>query len=125
MNRVYAYIDGFNLYHSIVELKTPNKNRLKWLDIRALCSLFAKGDLREVYYFSAKFKIALLAPPQRWERANELRQNADWKYEIKPSRLQRSLFPNKIIRADGSAIIMPTEYEEGGADALANRDKNR
>jgi uncharacterized LabA/DUF88 family protein len=207
LNRVYAYIDGFNLYHSIIELKTPNKNRLKWLDIRALCSLFTKGDLREVYYFSAKFKsadtskllrqerfiaatkncgasvilgkfkrkhltckvcgakyetleekesdiniaiamlqhafedkfdeallltadtdlvstikkikelfprkqITALIPPQRWKRANELRQSADRSYEIKPSHLRNSLLPEIIRREGGGAIVMPSEYGE-------------
>ncbi|PPB58463.1 NYN domain-containing protein [Campylobacter hyointestinalis] len=50
--RVYAYIDGFNLYHSILSFNEP---RLKWLNLRSLCESFLqKGDeLNEVYFFSA------------------------------------------------------------------------
>lgn len=52
MRRVIVYIDGFNLYHSIDDLKQPH---LKWLDIRALAeSLLRKGEnLKAVKYFSA------------------------------------------------------------------------
>lgn len=52
MRRVAVYIDGFNLYHAIDDLRRP---WLKWLDLRAM----AEGLLREgeaihaVKYFSA------------------------------------------------------------------------
>lgn len=54
--RINAYIDGFNLYYSIRELQ---EQRLKWLDLRKLCSHFIKNNdnLKEVYYFTALFKI--------------------------------------------------------------------
>ena len=47
-----AYIDGFNLYHSILPF---NDNRLKWLNLRSLCEKFLQsGDvLNDVYFFSA------------------------------------------------------------------------
>jgi uncharacterized LabA/DUF88 family protein len=51
--RVACYIDGFNLYHAIDDLKSP---RLKWVDLRKLCQVFvdrARQDLSTVYYFSA------------------------------------------------------------------------
>ena len=51
--RVNAYIDGFNLYHALEDLK---KHHLKWVDLRALCEVFAPKpdhDLISVYYFSA------------------------------------------------------------------------
>lgn len=52
MRRVIVYIDGFNLYHSIDDLKQPH---LKWLDVRALAeSLLRQGEaLKTVKYFSA------------------------------------------------------------------------
>jgi len=52
MKRVNVYIDGFNLYHAIDELKAPH---LKWLDLTALSrSLLRKDEnLGTVYYFSA------------------------------------------------------------------------
>lgn len=56
--RVSAYIDGFNLYHAIDERARldPTKNRLKWLDLWALCRVYAPGpqyELTGVLYFSA------------------------------------------------------------------------
>lgn len=50
--RVNAYIDGYNLYHAEVNL---NDNRLKWVNLRALCQHFCDdGDkLEKVYYFTA------------------------------------------------------------------------
>lgn len=52
MRRVIVYIDGFNLYHAIDDLKKPH---LKWLDLRALAeSLLRKNEaLKAVKYFSA------------------------------------------------------------------------
>lgn len=52
MKRVNAYIDGYNLYHAEVETKD---NRLKWVNLRALCQHFCdEGDiLDKVYYFTS------------------------------------------------------------------------
>jgi len=51
-------IDGFNVYHSIIELKRRIKINAKWLDLYRLCNsychLFGKtARLKSVYYFSA------------------------------------------------------------------------
>lgn len=51
--RVVAFIDGFNLYHSLKDLREPH---LKWLDLWALCKRFISTQserLEAVYYFSA------------------------------------------------------------------------
>ena len=50
--RTNAYIDGFNLYHSILDL---HDDRLKWLNLRALCERFLQDSdiLDKVYFFSA------------------------------------------------------------------------
>lgn len=50
--RVNAYIDGYNLYHAERGLKD---NRLKWVNLRALCQHFCdEGDkLNKVYYFTS------------------------------------------------------------------------
>ncbi len=52
MRDVIVYIDGFNLYHAIDDLKKPH---LKWLDVTALGkSLLRPGEtLKAVKYFSA------------------------------------------------------------------------
>lgn len=51
--RVYAFIDGFNLYHSIADL--PINNHLKWLDLHKLISntLNSTEELQRVFYFTA------------------------------------------------------------------------
>jgi uncharacterized LabA/DUF88 family protein len=58
MNRATFVIDGFNLYHSILDLYTWHRIRAKWLDVSSLCRSFLSwvGDqakLQEIYYFSA------------------------------------------------------------------------
>ena len=53
MERVAAFIDGFNLYHAILNLRAPH---LKWLDLWALSDAFVLRRtqlLTDVYYFSA------------------------------------------------------------------------
>jgi uncharacterized LabA/DUF88 family protein len=58
MNRVTFLIDGFNLYHSVVDLGRIQKLRVKWLNIHSLCSSFLylisqDAAIAEIYYFSA------------------------------------------------------------------------
>jgi uncharacterized LabA/DUF88 family protein len=58
MNRVTFLIDGFNLYHSIIDLGHSQNLRVKWLNIHSLCSSFLylisrDANLAEIYYFSA------------------------------------------------------------------------
>ncbi|WP_162249657.1 NYN domain-containing protein [Altererythrobacter sp. Root672] len=52
MKRVIVYIDGFNLYHAINDLRKPH---LKWLCLRALSESLLRKDeaLKAVKYFSA------------------------------------------------------------------------
>ena len=49
--KISFFIDGFNLYHRLKQLPPE----VKWLDLRALCSLFIKKDeiIQDIYYFSA------------------------------------------------------------------------
>ncbi|MCC4298431.1 NYN domain-containing protein [Aurantimonas coralicida] len=50
--KVACYVDGFNLYHAIADLKKPH---LKWVDIWALASSICRDgeELTKVAYFSA------------------------------------------------------------------------
>lgn len=53
MKRVKCFVDGFNLYHAVADLKL---NHLKWLNLRQLTQAFIKPSqevLDAVYYFSA------------------------------------------------------------------------
>lgn len=58
MNRIVFLVDGFNLYHSIRDLRTRSGKNAKWLNIHSLClsyvPLYGKDAvLSEIYYFSA------------------------------------------------------------------------
>lgn len=50
--RVACYVDGFNLYHAIDELKQPH---LKWVDLSSLAASLCRQNeqLVKVAYFSA------------------------------------------------------------------------
>lgn len=51
-DRVISFIDGFNLYHAILNLKEP---QLKWLDLRKLSQEFIhpkNEELVDIFYFS-------------------------------------------------------------------------
>ncbi|QIG79591.1 NYN domain-containing protein [Stakelama tenebrarum] len=52
MRKVIVYVDGFNLYHAIEQLKRPE---LKWLNLRAVAEGLLRKDevLKSVKYFSA------------------------------------------------------------------------
>jgi len=58
MNRTSFLIDGFNLYHSIIDIQRDSFVCTKWLDIYSLCNSFLywignNATLEEIYYFSA------------------------------------------------------------------------
>ncbi|MCW9039197.1 MAG: NYN domain-containing protein [Rhodospirillales bacterium] len=56
MERVISFVDGFNLYHAIKDLRRPD---LKWVDLWELSNVFVgkrSQELIGVYYFSAYAK---------------------------------------------------------------------
>lgn len=58
MEKVFAYIDGFNVYHSLNTYIKNNKlsSELKWLDIKNVISFFINKkseELEKVSFFSA------------------------------------------------------------------------
>ena len=94
--KINAYIDGFNLYHSIDAL---NDNTLKWLNLRKLCELFLKeGDeLNEVYYFSAP-PTHLPTKMQRYEAYTKALQGAGVKADLVSTiKTIRQTYPHKSI----------------------------
>ena len=54
--KVIAFIDGFNLYHSLAA--NPETKKYRWLDLKKLCHLFVKQSeiLTDIYYFTALVK---------------------------------------------------------------------
>lgn len=59
MPRIIYLIDGFNLYHSVLQFQDDTKHCTKWLDIAALCESYLpslggrNAILSAIYYFSA------------------------------------------------------------------------
>jgi hypothetical protein len=52
--RVIGFVDGFNLYHALNNIK---KSYFKWLNLKSLINVFLKSKsekLDDVYYFAAK-----------------------------------------------------------------------
>lgn len=57
----FVSVDGFNLYHSLVEAANDLKASTKWLDLRSLCEAYLSvlgpdAILESIYYFSALAK---------------------------------------------------------------------
>ena len=52
MHRVIAFVDGFNLYHSLAD--NPAYSKYKWLNIRKLLEVYVQPkELKEIYYFTS------------------------------------------------------------------------
>jgi len=53
MARVAAFIDGFNLFHSINS--NPKYHKYKWLNLQKLvsCFILPKDEVKTIYYFTA------------------------------------------------------------------------
>lgn len=72
--RVIAFIDGYNLYHSI---DNSGRNDLKWLNLWELCETLIRNDknseLIKVFYFSAyaKWNLERTAIHKKYVKALE------------------------------------------------------
>jgi uncharacterized LabA/DUF88 family protein len=60
MNRVAFVVDGFNVFHSLLEAQATLGRQVKWLHLRSLCEAYARrsvfgqdSSLHSVTYFSA------------------------------------------------------------------------
>lgn len=71
MNRVIAYIDGFNLYFG---LKSKNWKRYYWLNLQLLVENLLKSDqtLIAVKYFTARISASNQNPAKQKRQANYL-----------------------------------------------------
>ncbi len=75
--RVNAYIDGYNLYYAEKDL---NDNRLKWVNLRALCQHFCDEDeiLDKVYYFTAYAEYHKSNPRKAYKIDNHKKYTDDF-----------------------------------------------
>ncbi|MFC2077826.1 NYN domain-containing protein [Candidatus Bipolaricaulota bacterium] len=62
MKRVVFLVDGFNLYHSLIDAARDSGDSTKWLNLRRLCTSFlplaarvtgAWAEIASIHYFSA------------------------------------------------------------------------
>lgn len=66
MERVIAFVDAFNLYHSLDDNKGYHK--YKWLNIKDLLGVFVPPkELKEVYYFTALTTWNTDKVSRRWD----------------------------------------------------------
>jgi hypothetical protein len=128
VKRAMCYVDGFNLYHSISELKKP---QLKWLDLWTLASrvlvdaltglvdkqIVVTADTDQVPMFKQVRAVApaselvLAVPPGRLSRAHALRAVASSYIDIHATRLGGCLLPRNVLNAAGKTIaVCPTDY---------------
>ena len=73
--RVISFIDGFNLYHAINNLRRPE---LKWVNLKTLSQVFLKPQseqLIQVLYFSAFADHMNEAVQMGWESQH-------WRYPV-------------------------------------------
>lgn len=73
MTKVIYFIDGFNLYHSIVSIQNNTGEYLKWLDIASLCKAYLPAlgnrvELVRINYFSALQKYLSISNPDKIQR---------------------------------------------------------
>ena len=62
MNRTSFIIDGFNVYHSLIQAERDSLTPTKWLDLHKLCRSFlpiigrsfgSRAELEDIFYYSA------------------------------------------------------------------------
>lgn len=113
MNRVSFYVDGFNLYHSMLDIRTIHKKKAKWLDLRAFCesligNIAPHGTLESVHYFSA---YASHYPSREADHRKYVECLRDQGVEI-----HMGVFKQKQAKCKGSCRQQYTVYEEKETD---------
>jgi len=82
---VYAYVDGFNLYHRLLE----NHPRRKWLNLRALIqSRFPNDTIARVRFFTAPVDDRHPASEKRMRQETYWRVLRDSGVDIEPGRIE-------------------------------------
>jgi uncharacterized LabA/DUF88 family protein len=75
INRTIFLIDGFNIYHSIVEAERLTGKRMKWLNYRAICEAFLpnignNAQTENIFYFTAYASHLINKDPDKIKRHN-------------------------------------------------------
>jgi len=89
MNRTAFIVDGFNVYHSLIQAGRDSSTCVKWLDLQKLCRSFlpivgrsfaGRAEIEDVFYYSA-------SPIHR-----------------KPAKIRRHSFYMKCLKASGVKV---------------------
>lgn len=133
MNRVTFLIDGFNLYHSTVDLGRILGLYVKWLNIYSLCSSFLyligrDAVMAEVYYFSA-FAYHLNDPSviKRHQDYVECLKSTGIIPEMarfKPKDVTCPLH-SQLVESSPATIFLPNTWQIHQARGEGNRYSNR
>ena len=73
MKKAIYFIDGFNLYHSIISIQNNTGEYLKWLDIKSLCKSYTPTlgkdvEVVGINYFSALQDYLSVTAPDKIKR---------------------------------------------------------
>jgi len=88
MNRVSFIVDGFNLYHSMKDIESDLKYKVKWLNLSSLFSSLLssyipackKGEhnvLQNIYYFTAYANQRIGPEKTEWKKSNKTGEMGD------------------------------------------------
>jgi hypothetical protein len=126
MERVIAYVDGHNLYYG---LRSKGWKRFYWLNIQSLASQFLKPhqNLVMTKYFTTVIKQPEAKRRRQAAFLDALQTLSDYQIYCRASfalqkavrgvlhtghvELSKSLFPERVVRADGFTLRRPAEWQ--------------
>ena len=116
MKRVVAFIDGYNVYHSVAELG-PKNNHLKWLNLWQLVSALVhprNDKLVSVEYFSAD---------AHWNSNEKRKRHTDYVAALKLTGVQTHIGAfKKVTKICAKCKKSYKSFEENGTDvAIASK----
>jgi uncharacterized LabA/DUF88 family protein len=108
--RVVAFIDGFNVYHSVAELG-QEFNHLKWLDLKSLVSALIhpnRDELAGIEYFSAE---------AHWNPADKMKRHSDYISALELNGVNTHIGAFKSVRRTCTKCRKSFKaFEENGTD---------
>jgi hypothetical protein len=108
VQRVIAYIDGYNLYYG---LRTKRWKWFYWLNVQSMARRLLKPDqtLVSTKYFTTIVKH----PPDKQRRQAvflEALQTLNDLQIFYPNVLSNSVFPDQVVKPDGFVLHRPAEW---------------
>lgn len=108
--RVIAFVDGFNVYHSVVELG-PELNHCKWLDLNSLVRALVhpnSDELIEVQYFTSD---------AHWNTEEKRKRHSDYLAALRLTGVTTTVGAFKKVRRKCNRCLKTfAAYEENGTD---------